>query len=96
MCWYGHRTPLATEDGVLGDISLGIFADKKGRRLPARELNRQAFQEALQVNAAIRGPHDGAERIHHHDTWADCSTSRWMVSSTASSPWLRVALLKFT
>ena len=54
MLWYSHRMPSATvKTGVLGAVALGVFADQKGRRLPAGEMNRQAFQEALQVHAAV-------------------------------------------
>ena len=50
------------EDRVLGAIALGVLADQKGRRLPAREMHRQAFQEALQLHAAVAASAGGAHR----------------------------------
>ncbi len=61
----GHR-----EYGVVAQLVLDVLTDEKGRRLPARQMERQALNEALQlhfIGDPLRPARDGAERIHDDD-----------------------------
>ena len=43
------------EDRVVADLRLGVLADQEGRRLPARQVQRQPLDEALRSSARSAG-----------------------------------------